>query len=66
MNGRRACVLYEELFLMCTSVSRYKHNKLEKCHKKPRHQKAVFSKSRQFSYLSVFRERQKGLTCSFC
>ena len=37
--------------------SSYKHNKLEKCHEKPTHQKAVFSKFGKFSYLSVFRER---------
>ena len=32
--------------------SRYKHNKLEKRHEKQRHQKAVFSKFRKFSFFS--------------
>ena len=40
--------------------SRYKHNKLEKCHGKPRHQIGGFSKFRQFSYLSAFHERGKS------
>ena len=42
--------LYEELFLMCkiclNHSSRYKHNKIEKCHEKQRHQKAAFSECR--------------------
>ena len=49
---------------MCTSVSATVqdiNNKIERCDEKPRHQKAVFSKVRQFSYLIVFRERQKCL-----
>ena len=30
-------------YLICLNHSlRYKHNKLEKCHEKPRHKKAVF------------------------
>ena len=59
--------LYEELnvYICLNHSSRYKHNKLEKCHKKSRDQKAVFSKFRQFSYLIVFRERRKCLTCTF-
>ena len=44
-------------YICLNHSSRYKQNKLEKCHEKPRHKKAVFSKFRQFSYLSVFRER---------
>ena len=44
---------------------RYKHNQIERHDEKPRDQKAVFSKFRQFLYISVFRERQKCLTCSF-
>ena len=54
------------VYICLNRSSRYKHNKLEKCHEKPRHQKAVFSKFRQFSYLRVFREQRKCLTCSFC
>ena len=53
------------VYICLNHISRYKHNKLEMCHEKPRHQKAVFSKFRQFSYLSVFRERRKCLTCTF-
>ena len=61
MNGAGACVLgYTKNCFYCVHLlnhsSRYKNNKLSKCHEKQRHQKAVFSKIRQFSCLSVFRE----------
>ena len=45
--------------------SSYKHNKLEKCPEKPRHEKAVFSKFRQFSYLSVFMNSKSVLLVAF-
>ena len=71
MNGAGVCVFVIRrtafnVYICLNRSSRYKHNKFEKCREKPRHQKAVFSKFRQFSYLSVFRERRKCLTCSFC
>ena len=53
------------VYICLNHSSRYKHNKLEKCHEKPRHKKAVFSKFRQFSYLNVFRERRKYLLVAF-
>ena len=51
------------VYICLNHSSRYKHNKLEKHCEKPKHQKARF---RQFSYLSVFRERGKCLTFSLC
>ena len=50
MNGAGACwVIRRTVFnvYICLNHSpSYKHNKLEKCHEKPRHVKAVFSEFR--------------------
>ena len=43
-------------YICLNHSSRYKHNKIEKCHEKAKHQKAVFPKFIHFSYVSVFRE----------
>ena len=75
MNGAEVCVLDyakniclngSSVYIRLNRSSRYTPSKIERCDEKSRYQKAVFSKFRQFSYLSVFRERQKCLTFSFC
>ena len=60
MAQERACSVIPRtvfnVYICLNHSSRYKHNKIERCDEKPKHQKTVFSKFRQFSYLSVFRE----------
>ena len=53
------------VYICLKHSSRYKHSKTERCDEKPRHQKAVFSKFRQFSHLMFFVQGESALLVAF-
>ena len=56
MNGAGVCSIINRtvfnVYIRLNHTWRYKHNQIEKFYERPRHQKTVFSKFRQFLYLS--------------
>ena len=69
MNEAGVCVLdytkNNNVYICLNLSSRYKQSKIDVMKNHKNHE-AVFSKFRKLSNLSVFRERWKCLTCSFC
>ena len=55
MNGTGVCWIIRRtdfnVYIFLNHSWRYKHNQIERRDEKPRHQKAVFSKFRQFLHL---------------